>query len=332
MKNLTIVLTARCGSSRFPNKVVADVVGKPLIWWIVKRLLQTKNSLVVLATTQQKEDDILEDIARTANVQCYRHPNPDDVIGRVTSVVNMFPDTGYVLRALGDCPFISPEILDEAVNTLEIASAEAFAWMLPAETMPVYGSREFPYTIKAWKKIERNAKSGQREHVDMWYNHNRHLFKIVYHEPPPSSYFRLYRLEVDWPEDLELIRHIARDVGMLSPVPEINRYLDEHPDIAATNIERHEITGPTVSYNYKLRRSWYRMMQGQPVYDWEGNIWKSPDAKSIPVFCNSGLCLLGYGHEGQLYTKEGHVIKGYSRLTCNCGAGKIWRSPIRSGR
>ena len=46
------IIQARCGSTRFPNKVFADVNGKPLIWHVVNRLTHAKTiNKIVIATT-----------------------------------------------------------------------------------------------------------------------------------------------------------------------------------------------------------------------------------------------------------------------------------------
>ncbi len=329
MNDLAIILTVRCGSERFPNKVLQEVEGKPLFWWIVKRLSVIKDSVIVLATTQNKEDDVLVDLAKDIEIPCYRELQPEDIVGRITGVLRMFSEAKYVVRALGDCPFLEPLILKEVVSTLDRFQAEAFSWMLPPETLPVYGAREFPYSVYGWDKIARGSKGDEREHADMYYNRHRDKFKVVYHEPPPSDYFRLYRLEVDWPEDLELVRQIAKGPGMLASIPEINRFLDDHPDIASINSERHERTGPTINYNYRLRRDWFKGMQGKPMVDWQGQVWKPPSLSASPIFCANGRCLVGYGHDGSLYTKEGHCIRGSGRVACGCGAGKVWKTPIR---
>ena len=331
MKDLLIVLTARCSSDRFPNKVLAEVDGLPLIYWIALRLKATKNSRVIIATTTSPSDDPLVEIAESfEEISLYRHPEVNDVVGRMTGALELYGEGAkYIFRALGDCPFIAPEILDESVKTMKANKSDAFLWMLPPEVLPVYGAREFPYSIAGWRKIDRNSKGEEREHVDMWFSRNRNRFKIAYHDPPDSVYFRTYRLEVDWPEDLELVRKVAKGVGMLESLPEINHFIDNNPDVARLNVKRVEKTGPTISYNYRERRSWFKLMQGVPVVAWDGSIWNAPNEKATPVFCSSGKCLVGYGWEGELHTREGHRIKGFSRISCPCGTGKVWQSPIR---
>lgn len=331
MKNdLIIVLTARCGSERFPRKVVQLVKDKPLIVWIAERLKAVDNSVVIIATTSNKEDDELEDIAKTYDVICYRHDDPNDVVGRVTAVFDMFPKAHYVMRALGDCPFIDPTIVKRARDCLEIYNSDAFCWMQPPETLPVYGAREFPYSRHAWNMIDMGSKGEEREHTDMWYNNHRETVRIVYHEPPSSSYFRTYRLEVDYPEDLEMVRAVANDIGMLASIPDVNRFLDNHPEIVNINKNRHEKTGPIISHDYAIRRKWFKQMVGKPVVDWDDRVWYAPTSGSTPIFCNNNLCLIGYGSSGKLYTKEGHIIEGKARITCRCGAGRMWKQPIKS--
>ena len=54
------IIQARCGSTRFPNKVFADLCGKPFIWHVVNRLKFVHLlDHIVLATTDRPSDDKL---------------------------------------------------------------------------------------------------------------------------------------------------------------------------------------------------------------------------------------------------------------------------------
>lgn len=326
MKNLAIILTARMESARLPGKVVAEVCGEPLAYWIAMRLKPVGE--VVLATTEHVADDPLEEVARKADVPCYRG-SVEDVIGRMEKARMMYaPRAEYVLRALGDCPFMSAELVNRATTVMDRREGEAFQWHLAPNCHPVYGAREFPYHIDAWRRIVRN--SGQREHVDMYFHEHRDTFNIVYHETPPAVYFREYRLEVDWAEDLAMVRAVAEEQGMLAPLDHIIGCLDTHPEIAGINRHRTEITGLSVSYNYQTQRDWMRVMEGKPVVCWNDLLWLPPSDKATPVFCQSGQCLLGFALNGVLYTKNAR-IRGEAHIQCSCGSGKFWHEPKGRG-
>ena len=55
-----IIVQARTGSSRFPNKVMREINGIPIIELLLKRLTQSKKAQkIVVATTTNKKDDKL---------------------------------------------------------------------------------------------------------------------------------------------------------------------------------------------------------------------------------------------------------------------------------
>ena len=167
--------------------------------------------------------------------------------------------------------------------------------------------------------------SAKREHVDLFFHEHRDQFKIAYHEPPPNAYFRNYRLEVDWQEDLDMIRGLAKHASMLSPTKTIVATLDRHHEVARLNRERVERTGPSC-YTYAEQRAWAEEMRGKPIVGWDGTVWLPPDERAEPVHCNSGQCLLGYAYNGTLYTRAGDQIRGDALMGCACGAKKRWNA------
>lgn len=323
MKLLT-VLNVTVGSDRFPGKMLADVEGRPLVTHVIERLKQLPGTLI-LACTKRSEDMVLCEVARQAGIPFVRAMT---VLTQINDAVGEYgQDADFVFRALGDCPFLATELVAHAVKVMTRQKAEAFLWALPPSSWPVYGAREFPYSRKGWSKIANNARMDEREHTDLYFHRNRGQFKIAYHDAPMQTYFRDYRLEVDWPEDLELIRKVARGPGMLAPMRDVIGFLDANPRVAMLNRERVAITGPRVSYDFDKRREWVKEMRGRPIIAWDGSVWEPPDERAQPVFCSSGSCVVGFGWEGALYLPaDGGTVTGRARLSCRCGAGRVWKS------
>ena len=64
MHNVTVLIQARVGSSRFPQKVLKKIEGKPMIWHVVNRVKQTNLvNQIALVTTKLDEDKKFLDIA-----------------------------------------------------------------------------------------------------------------------------------------------------------------------------------------------------------------------------------------------------------------------------
>ena len=63
---LTLVIQARMNSTRFPNKVLSDLSGTPLIERILQRVKKVKRiGKIIIATTKRKEDDMVIKLQRS---------------------------------------------------------------------------------------------------------------------------------------------------------------------------------------------------------------------------------------------------------------------------
>lgn len=328
MSHLLSILTVRMSSDRLPGKVLAPIAGKPFLAHIIERVRPLPGELVI-ATTIDPCDDPIAALCQSLRVECYRHTGPvNDVVGRMAAVVAQKPRTTHVLRLLGDSPFPEVSLMSRALIMLDRIGAEIMLWYTQPDAIPLYGSRELPMARSAFDKISRLARGDEREHVDLYFNRNRAGFKLLYHEPPTSIYFRpLLRLEVDWPEDLRLVEAIAKGPGMQASLKEIVQWLDRNDGVARLNWGKVEKTGPLVSYGSSLKREWFKLMRGKPVYRWDGGYWNPNDTDDSPLFCNSGQCLVGWGlpQKGQIRTAEGHLVDGRAWLNCQCGAGRFTR-------
>jgi spore coat polysaccharide biosynthesis protein SpsF len=113
---IVAIIQARCGSKRLPQKHLQKVLGKPIIWYLIKRL--KKISLldeIVLATTNLEEDLKLVKIAKELQIK-YFQGSENDVLGRVTEAAKKYK-ADLIFDVSGDCPLIDPEIADQAIKT-----------------------------------------------------------------------------------------------------------------------------------------------------------------------------------------------------------------------
>ena len=70
---LVLIIQARMNSTRFPNKVICDLSGAPLIERILQRVKKVKKiGKIIIATTKKREDDILVGIAKSNRVEIFR--------------------------------------------------------------------------------------------------------------------------------------------------------------------------------------------------------------------------------------------------------------------
>ena len=112
-KKTIAIIQARTGSKRLPNKVILPIAGKPSLHYVIERTKRSKYiDKIILATTTNKSDDQLEQIAKTANIEFFRGEE-EDVIERFTNCLNSQPEEyDYLVRVNADNFLICPEIID----------------------------------------------------------------------------------------------------------------------------------------------------------------------------------------------------------------------------
>ena len=113
-KKVTIIIQARMGSLRFPNKIIQKIGNRPAIIFLLERVLKSKNfDDLVVATTNSKSDDVLVNMLRKKGFKVYRGSS-ENVLERYYKVSKKLK-SDYVVRITGDCPFIDYKILDEMI-------------------------------------------------------------------------------------------------------------------------------------------------------------------------------------------------------------------------
>lgn len=111
------VIQARMGSTRLPGKMMFPLGGTETITRVVQRVMLAETvDEVVVATTDKDPDRLLVDRAERSGASTYRGDEPD-VLGRILDTAT---DTSAetIVRIAGDCPVVSPEIIDYTVETL----------------------------------------------------------------------------------------------------------------------------------------------------------------------------------------------------------------------
>ncbi len=102
--NIVAIIQARCSSTRFPNKVFADLAGKPLIWHVINRLHFAKEiNQIVLATTINPQDDLLVEWAKKEAVSIFRG-SEENVLSRFYHAAKEY-NADIIVRITADDPF-----------------------------------------------------------------------------------------------------------------------------------------------------------------------------------------------------------------------------------
>lgn len=235
--SVNAIIQARCGSTRFPNKVFALIDGKPLLWHVVNRLkYATKIDDIIVATTVSEKDDKIEQWCKENHVHCFRG-SEENVLNRYYSASQAFP-SDYVVRITADDPFKEPKVIDAVISKLIEEGYDHVTNNLPPS---------FPEGLdcEAFKKeaLDRSEKEAEtafeREHVTQYIYHHPEIFKIGNVSNPENlSYLRW---TVDKDVDFEMVKAVyahrnPANKGILL-MDEILDILKANPEIEKINSE-----------------------------------------------------------------------------------------------
>lgn len=110
------VIPARYASSRFPGKPLADICGKPMIWWVYQQARKSKKLDQVYVAT---DDERIENVCRQYNIPVLMtsasHETPADRMYEVSTRIN----ADLYVSINGDEPLISVESIEAAVPSEE---------------------------------------------------------------------------------------------------------------------------------------------------------------------------------------------------------------------
>jgi spore coat polysaccharide biosynthesis protein SpsF len=125
--NHLAIIQARMSSSRLPGKVLQDVAGKPIIQHMLERVQNAKSlDGIIVATTTDPSDDVIENFCKQLSVPCFRGSLPD-VLDRCYQAAAKF-QADVIVRLTADCPLIDPEVLD---LTLAVFLGQSLANVMP---------------------------------------------------------------------------------------------------------------------------------------------------------------------------------------------------------
>lgn len=233
---IAIIVQARMGSTRLPGKVLAPVLGRPLLEYQLERLgRSTLASSILVATTVGSRDDAIVGLCRRLGVAAFRG-DETDVLRRYMQAATL-ADADVVVRSTADCPLIDPSVVDEVIGRL-LASKCDYA----SNTL----TRTFPRGLDVEAMTRTALEAAHRDAVDP--ADREHVTRFLYRHP---ERFRLCSVEraqdlsserwtVDTREDLELVRRILETLYPGQPsfgINEVVALLDRHPDWRGLNAE-----------------------------------------------------------------------------------------------
>ena len=230
-----VLIQARCGSTRFPNKVLADLAGKTDLEWVIERVKKAKKvDEVMVITSIEKNNLPLIELCTKLDTRVFVG-SEEDVLDRYYQAAKLL-NPEYVIRITADCPLFDWRYLDMAIELME-SDTDYLAEL--TESFPDGLDIEI-ITFKALKESWEDAKlSSEREHVTQYVRKHPEKYKLQNLECPISN-IGDKRWTLDEDRDYEMIsrvyNHFVVENGKTDFVTEdILDFLNENPEIELLN-------------------------------------------------------------------------------------------------
>lgn len=237
------IIQARMGSSRFPGKVLQSVLGRPMLARQVERIASVPEvEQIIVATSNLPRDDVLAEACKAHRVACFRG-DEIDVLDRFYRAAREY-ESDPVLRFTADCPLIDPGLVSRLIQTFRRERYDHAGIAAGAGVSGRDGIKRYPRGLDAeimrFVALEtawREARDPfEREHVTpyLWRRPERFRIGTLQAEADLGN----YRLTVDFPEDLALVRAVYEELHPSDPefgFGDILDLLEARPDLVALN-------------------------------------------------------------------------------------------------
>lgn len=238
-KKILIVIQARRGSTRLPDKVMLPLKDKPLLLRMYERIEAAKvKKEIVIAATTEKEDDLIAVLCRENNLNCFRG-HAEDLIDRHYKAALEY-NADIVVKIPSDCPLICPDVIDNVIGYyLENEGKFDFVSNLHPATHPDGNDVEvIPVGIlkTTWEEAKQDF---EREHTTsfIWDNPERFRIGNVIWETG-LDFSKSHRFTIDYKEDYDFIKRIydeLYDENKVFKLCDIMMLLDREPGIMKLN-------------------------------------------------------------------------------------------------
>ena len=197
-KKVAFIIQARMQSTRLPGKILMPLpLGSnvPLLGRIVETLKISKtNHTIIVATSINGENNLLETFCKESNVACFRG-SEDDVLSRFIDIVKN-TDCDLIVRLTADNPFIDAEILDFAIAEHLKSEADYSS----TKGLPLGMNLEIISKSALLSLVSKVLSTQDKEHVTLFLRKSG-LYKLNIIEGFLKESYGSLRLTVDYPSD-----------------------------------------------------------------------------------------------------------------------------------
>ena len=221
-----VAIPARYASTRLPGKPLLDIVGKPMIWHVYQRAIESGATQVIIATDDTRISDVAQNFGATVCMTASTHRSGTE---RIVEVIEKYQisDNSIIVNVQGDEPLLPPDLIRQTAESLinqstadmatlcqpisnleilfnpnvvkVILDKQGFALYFSRAPIPWHRDKFAPFdTIK---KVEQSALSILKS-----YNFARHIGIYAYRAGYLKQYKQFPPCSLEYVESLEQLR------------------------------------------------------------------------------------------------------------------------------
>ncbi|MBE6335404.1 MAG: glycosyl transferase family 2 [Lentimicrobiaceae bacterium] len=229
MNEIKIIIQARTGSTRLPQKMILPFYENEGIFsLILKRLTSSvKKDNIILATSTNENNDVLVEIAKSYGINYYRG-SENDVLQRFIDAAKEF-DAYKIIRVCADNPFLDIDFLNFLLDNFENTDYDYMSFMTSNYIPTIkthYGFWAEAVTLNALK----NVKSMTDENL-----YHEHVTNFIYANPDDFNikFFNIPE-EIDSHNDIRLTIDTKIDFDIQKEI--FNKIYKEKPNFNALDV------------------------------------------------------------------------------------------------
>lgn len=202
-------------STRLPGKVLAPVLGEPMIVRQIERLRRSRHiDDLVVATSTDPTDDPLAQVCAAQGIAVFRG-DLNDVLGRFCGVLSGYPSANAVIRLTADCPLADWTVIDALIALHHAQDADYSSNTLPQRTYPHGLDAEIVRPDALLRAGRESRDPYEREHVTPFLYRRPLEHRMASLSRAPS--LAHLRWTVDLPLDLSFVRDVYARLYPVDP-------------------------------------------------------------------------------------------------------------------
>ena len=207
------IIPARYKSTRFEGKPLADICGKPMVWWVYEKAKNAKGlDEIYVATDDERIEKVCKENKMNVIMTSDQNKTPTDRIYEVSTKI----DADYYISINGDEPLIDPKVIEKVIPKKQKEKLYV-ANLMTTITDPVQAVDSTNLKIVTNDKnegvyISRTAVPYPKGSMDFVYK--KHVGVYAFDKEALKFYHDTPRGRLESIEDIDLLRYIENHVNI----------------------------------------------------------------------------------------------------------------------